>query len=135
MKKTLLVAFIFSVGFANAQSIRLKNKDDNAIVTNTSQSVSGPVNASEINFNIEIENISSNQIVVRAKRYELVTVPGTENGFCFGFTCNVYPTNSAPVVEYPGDSLVLAPGAKDYLTKLQHVPKNIQGTATYRGMF
>jgi len=135
MKKLLLVGFIFSVGFATAQSIKLKNKDNSAVVTNTSQSVSGPVTATEINFNIEIENASTSQIVVRAKRLELVSVNGTKNGFCFGFTCNEYTSGSTPIANMPQDSLILAPGAKDGLTKLQHIPQNVQGTATYRGVF
>lgn len=135
MKKLLLATFIFSVGFATAQSIKLTNKDNSAVVTNTSQNVSGPVSATEINFNIEIENVSSNQIVVKAKRIELLTVNGTKNGFCFGFTCNEYTSGSTPVANMPQDSLILAPGAKDGLTKLQHIPQNVQGTASYRGIF
>lgn len=135
MKKLLLIAFIFSIGFASAQSIKLTNKDNSTAVTNTSQNVSGPVTAPEINFNIEIENISSNQIVVKAKRLELVSVNGTKNGFCFGFTCNEYISGSTPIANMPQDSLILAPGAKDGLTKLQHIPQNIQGSATYRGLF
>ncbi len=135
MKKLLLVTFIFSIGFASAQSIKLKNKDNSSVVTNTSQNVSGPVTATEINFNIEIENTSSNQIVVRAKRLELVSVNGTKNGFCFGFTCNEYTSGSTPIANMPQDSLVLAPGAKDALTKLQHIPQNVAGSATYRGLF
>ncbi len=96
MKKLLLSAILvlFTV-FAFTQSLEIYHEGV-LVPDQSSLVVTGDVSVSELVIEVDVKNVSSVALDVKAKKFEVDIIPGSQNTFCWGmcFMPNVYVSPS-----------------------------------------